>query len=72
MKFATALLSAGLMVGSAMADSKKCNGKSCPTTTSAPVPTGVPVIDSNVFPWERLDKNNSVWFPNTDQETSPR
>lgn len=60
MKFATALLSAGLMVGSAMADSKNCNGKSCATSTSVAVPVPTPVVDSNVFPWERLDKNNSV------------
>ena len=72
MKFATALLSAGLMVGSAMADSKKCNGKSCPTTTSASVPTTVPVVESNVFPWERLDKNNSVWFPTWINSTNLR
>jgi hypothetical protein len=59
MKFATALLSAGLMVGSAMADSK-CNGKSCATSSAISTPTTAPVVESNVFPWERLDKNNSV------------
>ncbi|EAQ91310.1 hypothetical protein CHGG_03245 [Chaetomium globosum CBS 148.51] len=42
MKFATALLSAGLMVGTAIADS---------------------------FPFERLDKNNSVWLPPPPRDT---
>ncbi len=54
MKF-SALLSAGLMACSAMADNKK--------TTTSSVATPTPVATSNVFPWERLDKNNSVRLP---------
>jgi hypothetical protein len=49
MKFATALLSAGLMAGAAVADSEKSHGKSC----------GKPIVNpSAAFGWERLDKNN--------------
>ena len=74
MKFASALLSAALMAGSAMATPKNCDGKPCTTTTSSAAPTSTsaapaatytptPVDTTNVFAWERLDKNNSVCLP---------
>ena len=72
MKFASTLLSVALMAGSAVANPTNCNGKPCTTTTSSAAPTSTapaatytptPVDTTNVFAWERLDKNNSVCLP---------
>ncbi|KAL2133582.1 hypothetical protein VTI74DRAFT_2146 [Chaetomium olivicolor] len=54
MKFFSALLlSVGLLAGTAMADDK-CHGNSCHNNNTPIVNPG------NVFPWERLNKNDSV------------
>ena len=56
MKFPTALLSAGLMVGTALANGNKNNGKEYRPNSCCKL-----VVDpSTAYPWERLDKDNSV------------
>jgi hypothetical protein len=67
MKFATALLSTELMVRSAMAG----NTASTYVATSVPTPAPTPGVSSNIFPWERLDKNNAVCLP-PPRQTIPR
>ncbi|KAJ4304130.1 hypothetical protein N0V88_001740 [Collariella sp. IMI 366227] len=57
MKFFNALLSVGLMAGTALAGNgnDKCRGNSCNTNNNNQV-----VSTGNAFPWERLNKNDSV------------
>jgi hypothetical protein len=56
MKFPAGLLSTGLMFGAALANGNKKNGKKCRANSCCR-----PVVNqSTAYPWERLDKNNSV------------